>query len=164
MLKRYVPHPLLTALLVITWLALVDSVGPGALLVGLILGLTIPWLSTRFWVLSPHLQRPLVLLRLVPLVLWDIVVANIAVAWITLTKPNDRLQPALLAIPLDLRDSYGISALASIITLTPGTVSIQLSEDRHILYVHALDCADPEDEIANIKGRYETPLRELLEC
>jgi multicomponent K+:H+ antiporter subunit E len=163
MFKAVVPHPLLTLFLAVAWMLLVNSAGPGALLVGLIVGLAIPWLSARFWVHPPRLRRPRVLLRLIPLVLWDIVVANIEVARITLTRPNDRLRPAFVAVPLDLRDGYGITALASIITLTPGTVSALVGEDRRTLYVHALDCDDPEDLVATIKSRYEAPLRELLE-
>ncbi|MBA1146528.1 Na+/H+ antiporter subunit E [Ectothiorhodospiraceae bacterium WFHF3C12] len=164
MLRRLLPHPLLSAFLVITWLLLVNSLSPGALVFGLLVAIAIPPLTTRFWIRAPRLHRPAVLLRLVPVVLWDILVANLTVAWIVLTRPADRLRPQFLAIPLDIRDPYATVALASIITLTPGTVSVQLDPDAGVLHVHALDCPDPEDAIAGIKRRYEQPLGELFEC
>lgn len=163
MLRSVFPHPVLSGFITIVWMLLVDSASPGALLLGLILGLLIPRLTTRFWVQSPVFRRPAALLRLVPTVLWDIVTANFNVARITLTMPNSALEPAFLTIPLEIRDPYGSVALASIITLTPGTVSAQFNEDRTVLTVHALHCPDQEATVAAIRERYETPLRELLE-
>lgn len=164
MLSRLLPHPLLSAFLLITWLLLVNSLSPGAVVLGGLVGLIIPPLTTRFWTQAPRLRRPAVLLRLIPRVLWDILVANLTVAWIVLTRPGKRLQPQFLALPLDIQDPYARIALASIITLTPGTVSVQLEPDANLLHVHALDCPDPEQAIAGIKQRYERPLGELFEC
>jgi len=78
------------------------------------------------------------------LVLRDIIVANFEVAWIVLTVPNARLKPAWIVVPLDLRQPEAITVLAGTITLTPGTVSVEI-EDRSSL-VHALTdtVADPE--------------------
>lgn len=163
-MSRVLPHPLLSAFLLITWLLLVNSISPGAVLFGVLVALAIPPLTTRFWTQSPRLRRPGVLLRLVPVVLWDILVANITVAWIVLTRRNDRLRPRFLEVPLDISDPYAIVALASIITLTPGTVSVQLNPHAGVLHVHALDCPDSDAAIAGIKNRYERPLGELFEC
>lgn len=163
MLNRLLPHPTLSVLVVISWMLLANSASAGALVMGIVLGLLIPQFSARFWVTHPHFRRPGVLLTFIPLVLWDIVVANLAVAWITLTRSNASLRPAYVQVPLELRDEYGIVALASIITLTPGTISAQFDADRGTLHVHALDCDDVDDLVQSIKLRYEQPLRELLE-
>lgn len=163
-MRRLLPHPILSAFLLVVWLLLVNSVSGGALVMGLIVAITIPPFTARFWTERPRFVRPAVLLRLMPVVLWDIVVANLAVARIVLTRTNRSLQPAFVEIPLDLQDPYGVTALASIITLTPGTVSVQLSADRRTLHVHALDCPDPAALVAGIKQRYEAPLQELMEC
>lgn len=163
-MSRILPHPLLSGFLVITWLLLVNSISPGAILFGLVVALAIPPVTTRFWTQAPKLHRPSVLLRLVPAVLWDILMANITVAWIVLTRPNERLRPQFLQVPLEIRDPYAIVSLASIITLTPGTVSVQLDPEARILHVHALDCPDADATIAEIKRRYERPLGELFEC
>ena len=164
MFRRLLPHPVLSAFVLVIWLLLVNSAGAGALLVGAVLAWAIPRMTTRFWTEGVRFERPGVLLRLVPLVIWDIIVANIAVAWIILRTPSAALRPTFLTIPLEIRDPYGAVTLASIITLTPGTVSVQFSGDRRTLYVHMLDCPDEAEAIENIRARYERPLKELLEC
>jgi len=161
-MKRLLPHPLLTVFIILVWLLLVNSAAPGPIVVAVVLALLIAPLTTRFWTESPSFHRVRVLTKLVPVVLWDILMANLTVAWITLTRPGRTLEPAFLEIPLRIRDPYAVVSLASIITLTPGTVSVLLSEDRRTLYVHALDCPDIEGTIADIRNRYETPLGELL--
>jgi multicomponent K+:H+ antiporter subunit E len=93
--------------------------------------------------------------------LHDIVRANLHVARLVL-RPRGTLKPGWVWIPLDLTNIHGITALASLITLTPGTVSAELSDDRRYLLVHVLDMRDPETEIAEIKTRYEAPLREIF--
>lgn len=163
MLRRVCPHPVLSAFIVLVWLLLANSLSFGALLVGIVLALVIPPVTSRFWDVWPRFRRPAVLLHLVPRVLLDILLANLSVAWIVISRRNRSLRPAFLEIPLRIREPYAVVTLASIITLTPGTVSVLLSEDRGTLYVHALDCPDPEAAIREIRERYEGPLGELLE-
>lgn len=164
MLSRYLPHPVLSGFVLLIWLLLVNSASPGALLVGAVLGAAVPLMTQRFRSEQIRFVRPRVLLSLVPRVLLDIVLANLAVARIILTRASTDLRPAFLSIPLELRDPHGIVALASIITLTPGTVSVQLSDDRRLLHVHMLDCPDADAAVEEIRSRYEHPLKELLEC
>lgn len=164
MSQRYLPQPMISLLLLITWMLLFNSVSPGVILLGAVFAIGIPLLTNEFRAHRPQLVRPAILLSLVPRVLFDILVANVNVARLVLFKPRDKFRPAFLRIELELKDPYGIAALASIITLTPGTVSSVLSDDRRVLYVHALDTTDPEAEIATIRARYEKPLKELLEC
>ena len=78
--------------------------------------------------------------------------------------PRARLQSQFVWVPLDLTNIHGISALASIITLTPGTVAAQLSADRRHLLVHCLDVQDPDAMIREIKARYEAPMLEMFPC
>ena len=86
----------------------------------------------------------------------------LAVAWLIVGRPQS-LRPAFLAVPLALKSDLAIGLLANTICLTPGTVSAQLSEDRCFLLVHALDAADGDAVIADIKRRYEMPLKEVFE-
>jgi multicomponent K+:H+ antiporter subunit E len=70
-------------------------------------------------------------------------------------------------VPLDLRTDFAVTALASTVTLTPGTVSVEIEDDgngRRLLVVHALRCLDPDDMVRTIKERYERRLKEILEC
>ena len=94
--------------------------------------------------------------------LGDIVKSNIVVARQVL-GPESRIRPAFVWVPLDIRDPHGIVALAGIITLTPGTLSSELSDDRRHLLVHAFNVDDEQALIAEIKQRYEAPLREIFE-
>ena len=84
-------------------------------------------------------------------------------ARLILGRPRN-LRPAFVVVPLDVRHDLAISLLANTISLTPGTVSAQLSEDRQSLLVHALDIDDQDALVATIKPRYEVPLKEIFEC
>ena len=76
--------------------------------------------------------------------------------------PERRITPGFIWIPLDVANIHGIAALTSIITLTPGTVSSVLSDDRRHLLVHVLHLEDADAVIAHIKNRYEKPLMEIF--
>lgn len=162
-IRNWLPHPLLTPVLAAVWLLLNNSIAPGQILLGLLLGWAIPRVTLVFWPEQVRIRRPMRLLRFAGVFLFDVLVANLAVAWLILIGPR-QLRPAFVVVPLDLRDDLAISLLANTICLTPGTVSARLSEDRRELLVHALDCADPEALVATIKSRFERPLMEILEC
>lgn len=163
MIRRWLPHPLLTAILAVVWSLLANSLAPGQMLLGLLLGWAIPLFSRRFWPGPVPLRRPLTLLRFCGRVLYDIGVANLVVAWLILRGPA-WLRPGFVEVPLDLTSDLGISLLANTICLTPGTVSARLSPDRRTLLVHALNLGDPATLIATIKARYETPLKQVFEA
>jgi multicomponent K+:H+ antiporter subunit E len=76
--------------------------------------------------------------------------------------PEAALKPRFVWVPLDIQQPWGIATLAGIITLTPGTVSSDLSADRRYLLVHALNEDDPAALVATIKARYERPLMEIF--
>ncbi|NKN34619.1 Na+/H+ antiporter subunit E [Marichromatium bheemlicum] len=162
MKRHLLPHPLLTPALTLIWLLLVNSLSFGQLLLGLLLGWLIPLFTLRFWPNRVQVHKPLTLVRFVLVLLYDIVIANLEVAWLILRGPR-RVHPGFVEVPLALRSELGISLLANTISLTPGTVSAWLSPDRTTLVVHALDVRDPEALVATIKRRYETPLLEVLE-
>jgi len=161
-MTRLLPHPLLTPTLAAVWLLLNNTIEPGHILLGLLLGWMIPILTIRFWPDTVRIHRPFVLLHYIAVLLFDIVIANFTVARLILGNP-DRLKPAFAKLPLDLTSDLAISVLANSITLTPGTLSARLSEDRKFLLVHALNETDPKAMIAAIKKRYERPLKEIFE-
>ena len=156
------PHPLLTILLTIVWVLLQNDVTAGMVVFGLILGIIIPRFTSAWWPERPHGIRLGKLLSYMVIVLWDILVANVQVAWIVLTRPNSKLRPAWVVVPLDLRQPEAITVLAGTITLTPGTVSADLSDEGHSLLVHTLDTDDPDGIRDGIKQRYESRLKEIF--
>lgn len=156
------PHPLLTLLLAVVWTLLQNQVSAGMVVFGVILGIIIPNITAAWWPDRPGGFRMGKMVAYCLLVMWDILVANVQVAWIILTKSNASLKPAWVEIPLDLVAPEAITVLAGTITLTPGTVSADLSESGHSLLVHALDAPDPDAVRDEIKQRYEARLKEIF--
>ncbi len=163
LLRRVFPHPLLTLVLTAVWVALVNTVTLNALVFGLIVGTIVPLATAAYWPDRPRLRNPLAIAGYILVVLWDICVANVQVAAIILFKRNANLRPAWLSIPLDLRTPEAITVLAGTITMTPGTLSSDLSEDGTHLLVHCLHAPDPDAVRTQIKTRYERRLKEIFE-
>ncbi|WBU52729.1 Na+/H+ antiporter subunit E [Paracoccus sp. SCSIO 75233] len=161
-MKRLFPHPYLSVLLVITWLLLVNEFRWGSLVFGIIISVVIPIMIAPYWPRASSMRAPGRLAVYALLVMWDIVLANIDVAKIVLFKPRDELKPAWITVPLELRAPEAIAMLAGTITLTPGTVSCDLSECGHALLVHCLHAPDPDSVVTEIKTRYEARLKEIF--
>ena len=157
------PHPFLTLVLAAVWILLQNEFSAGMAVFGVILGIILPRMTSIWWPDTPKGFRLGKMATYSMMVLWDILVANIEVAWIVLSVPNAKLKPAWIAIPLDLRQPEAITLLAGTITLTPGTVSADLSDEGHSLLVHALDAADPDAVRDEIKDRYERRLLEIFQ-
>jgi len=161
MIRRLLPHPHMSLTLVLVWLLLVNEISPGQLLLGALLGWLIPLVTSNFWPERPRPARPGVLAAYLLRLLLDILVANLEVARRVL-GPVEGLKPAFVAYPLQLTDPFAISMLASTISLTPGTVSADLSPDRRTLLVHSLSTDDPQALCRAIHDRYEAPLMEIF--
>ena len=162
MIRRLLPNPRLTLFVAAIWLALANELSVGAVAMGLLLGLVLPVLAGSFWPDAPHLRRPLRILEYLSVVAWDIVLANLQVARLILFVPADRLRSAFVTVPLDLRTPEAITVLAGTITMTPGTLSAELSADGRALLVHGLDVPDADALVAEIKTRYEARLLEIF--
>ena len=162
-MKRVLPAPLLSLVLFAAWLALNGSASAGHVVLGAALALAVPWFTERFRPDKARLRRPGLIVRLGWRVLVDIVLSNIEVAR-RILGPEAAIQPRFVWVPLDIRAPYGIVALGGIITMTPGTLTAELTPDRRYLLVHAFNVADADALVAAIKARYETPLREIFDA
>ena len=161
MINRILPHPGLSALLVAMWIVMVNSLSFGALFLGVVFGVLVPIITAPWWPGRPEV-RFLPAIAYAGVVLWDIVVANFEVAAIILFKPNRDLRPAWLVVPLDLTSPEAITVFAGTISLTPGTVSSDVSACGQYLLVHALHSPDPAADVAKVKTRYEARLKEIF--
>jgi len=159
--KSWLPSPLLSVSVFVLWLLLAATVEPAHLLLAAVLAVLLPLATQRLRDEHAGLRRPRVAARLAVRVLWDIVLSNIEVAR-RILGPESRIHPGFVWVPLDLRNGHGIAALAGIITMTPGTLSAELSADRKHLLVHCFHLDDPAATVAQIKRDYETPLREIF--
>jgi multicomponent K+:H+ antiporter subunit E len=130
---------------------------------GLILGFIVPKLTSAYWPDRPRIKHPLRVAEFVGIVLWDIVVSNISVAYLVLFRKGDSLRSQFVTVPLDVQSPEAITMLAGTITMTPGTVSSDLASDGSAILVHCLDVDDPDDVVRQIKHRYERRLKEIFE-
>lgn len=162
--SRLLPMPLHSILLLIVWLMLNTTLSLGHILLGSVLAIVIPLLCAPLRVPQPRIKRPLKAFSFVFIVLKDIIVANIEVA-LLVVGPMRKVKPGFVAVPLDLPDILPITVLASTVTMTPGTVSSEVSTDQKWLYVHILDMPEDEQDVIDfIKQRYESRVREIFGC
>jgi multicomponent K+:H+ antiporter subunit E len=162
-MTRLAPHPHLSVLLALVWVLLANEIGAGTVLFGAALGIAVPLATRVYWSRRPRIKAPFVAVAYGLIVLWDIVLANLQVAYLVLFRRGDRLRSRFVTIPLDAQTPEAIAILAGTITMTPGTISADLSADGRALLVHCLDTGDPAATAAEIKHRYERRLRRIFE-
>lgn len=162
-MRRLLPHPWLSVALFVAWPVVASSAAPIHLVGAALLAVGIPLVLRRLDEPAVALARPGSAIRLAFVVLWDVVLANVAVARLVL-GPTRRLRPAFVEVPLDTPHRHVASLLASIVTITPGTVTVDVDAARTRILVHLLDAPDPTRVAGEIKARYERPLREIFGC
>ena len=161
---KWLVHPLGSLGLLMVWMLLVDDfTSIGHWLLGSCLAILIPRLTSTWWPRMPRIASWKHLFIFTQHMLTDIVMANFQVARLTLGKVN-YLQPCLVQVPCELDDDIAVFLLASAISLAPGTVAASFDRERGLLLVHALHCENEQALIAEIKQRYEQPLKEVFVC
>lgn len=161
LVKRLFPSLPLTVTILAFWLVMNSSFNLGQVVLGALLGLVIPLFAAKLDREFARIGRLRVIPRLLAVVLWDILVSNLKVARQIFGR-EDALNSGFIWLPLDIANIHGIAALTSMVTLTPGTVSVALSDDRRHLLIHVLHIDDAQALAAEIKSRYEAPLMELF--
>lgn len=162
-MRRLLPLPLVAAGLLVLWLLLNQAFTWGQIVLGVAAALVGQWVLTALQPPNARIRRLSAMFRLASLVSFDIVRSNIAVAKIVLGLGNRGRRPGFVHIPLELRDPYGLAALALIITSTPGTLWVNFDAARGILMIHVLDLIDEDEWVQTIKSRYERLLLEIFE-
>ena len=150
-------------LLALAWMGMVEDFSPQALLVGFVLGLVVLFVTRRIVGGPRYLVKVGKALELVAFTLWELILANLRVAHDVIT-PRYYARPGVIAIPLDARTDAEITLLANLITLTPGTLSLDVSTDRSTLYIHIMYLDDDDLEAARrtIKDGFERRVLEML--
>jgi len=160
MIARILPMPMHSGLLLAVWL-LLNGFSAGQLLLGSILAVSIPLITAPFADRQSKVVKPFSMVIYVLRLLWDIFVSNLEVAARVLSS-NKKLNPGFIAYPLQLQGDFPLTVLASTISLTPGTVSVDFSECKQWLYIHALHIESEQEIIDSIRERYEQPLQEIF--
>jgi multicomponent K+:H+ antiporter subunit E len=162
-MTRLLPHPWLSVLLLAVWLLLVAEVNAGNLILGAVIATAVPLLTAPAWPSRPRLRNPHVLVAFVAIVLWDVLRSNFVVARVILFLPTARIQTRWITVPLDMRSPEGIALLSGTITMTPGTLTADISACGRALLIHTLHAPDPQGVIDEIKSRYEARLMRIFE-
>ncbi|MEL7115383.1 MAG: Na+/H+ antiporter subunit E [Pseudomonadota bacterium] len=144
----------LNIMLAVAWMALTGTVTLGALLTGFLIGYAALWLIQPLIGTTSYFRRVRAWIRLIIMFFYELIVSSFAVAVDVLT-PRDRAQPAIVEVPLDVKSDAGILLVTNLISLTPGTLSLDVSEDRKTLLVHAMFVDDPADVCRTLKSGME---------
>lgn len=163
-------------LLALVWVALTGDMSPANLILGFVLGIVLLWIGQRVvgaenyftseaaWSSTGAIITQLVrVLRFLSFFLLEVIVANIDVMLSVLSPRLSYLRPAIIALPLDVDSDNEITLLANMITLTPGTLSLDVSADRRTLYVHCVFVDDPEDKKQELKQSLERLIDEVVD-
>ncbi len=132
----------------------------GSFVTGYIIGLVAVYMLRNFLPGRFYLKRLYWMVRLFFIFIIELVKANVDVVRIVMAPKID-IQPGFYAYPNDLEEEWEVALLSTLITLTPGTVVVAISEDYSIIYIHGLDMDDADAEIANIKTSFENVIKEV---
>ncbi len=156
-------------ILTILWACLVGEFSWANLGVGFAISLLILFIASRsmgtsyiqFGRSGNILRRTAILGYFIAFFLKELVIASLTV-FRSVVSPFSFLQPGIVAVPLDLKTSAEITLLANLITLTPGTLSLDVSTDKKVLYVHTIRMDDPESFRISIKDGFEKRVMEVM--
>lgn len=163
-MKRWLPSPWMSAVLLLVWLLLNQTLEAAQVLLGAAVGIAVPLLIRNLQPLGyPRPSRPLILLRLLAMASVEIVRSGFNVGRIILFTRPKGLNAQFIRIPLDLRNPFGLALLSCLINSTPGTVWVEILPGSSQLALHVFDLHDEQWWIDTIKTRYEQPLIEIFE-
>ena len=152
---------LLNILLAIAWMLLTGELTAENFIEGLIIGYIILWVSKAALGGSKYFKKIPKAISFFFYFVKELIVANLKVAFDIIT-PKDYMRPGIVAVPLDAETDMEITLLANLITLTPGTLSLDVSTDNKVLYIHTLYLDDTEKFRTEIKNGMEKRLLEVL--
>ncbi|WP_106751941.1 Na+/H+ antiporter subunit E [Pannonibacter carbonis] len=152
---------LVNILLALSWAAVTGSFSVVNLAFGFVLGTGVLFMIREQVGGSSYFKRTGRVVGLILLFLKELALSAWRVA-LLVSRPKLDVSPGIIAFPLTVERDFEIALLANLITLTPGTLSVDVSEDRKVLYVHCIDLPDPEATIADIRDGFERKIMEAF--
>jgi len=149
-------------LLALAWVALTGQYEATSFFAGLLLGFVVLRLTLRGETAVAYSARLKAIFGFIIYFIKELIVANLKVAYDVLT-PRHHMRPGIVAVPLDPKTDLEITVLTTLITLTPGTLSLHVTDDRRTLYIHAMYIDDPDQLVQEIKEGLERRVREVLQ-
>lgn len=147
--------------LAFVWAFAVGEFSTANVAIGFILGYIALWLGEDVLGSARYLRRFILAVEFLLFFVWELLLSNLRIAHDILTI-NINMTPGVLAVPLDAKTDGEITILANLISITPGSVSLDVSKDRKFLYVHTMYMKDPEHEKQRIKNGFERRVLGLL--
>jgi len=155
---------LFNIVLAVIWAALWGSLTMAQFTLGFIISFVALWFAQPlFGGPSGYYLRAYRIVRLILFFLYDLCVSSIRVAYDVLT-PTDLSNPAILEMPLDVKTDFEILLVTNLISLTPGTLSLDVTPDRKTLIVHAMFADDPDAVVESLKSGMERMVKEVFEA
>lgn len=153
---------LLNILLALAWTALTGQFDPVNFMSGFVLGYLVLWLVQRVTGPSNYFKKVYQIISFVLFFVGALIRANLRVAYEVITLTHT-MRPGVVAVPLELQTDAAITLLANLITLTPGTLSLDVSADQRVLYVHTMYVDDVEQFRREIKEGFERRVKEVFQ-
>ena len=151
----------LNILLALAWIFLTGDLDFMNFIEGFVIGFIILWVSKYASESGKYISKIPKIISFVLYFIYELIHANVKVAFDVLT-PRHRMKPSIIAVPLTVDKDHEITLLANLITLTPGTLSLDVSTDKKILYVHSMYVSDPDEFRKEIKEGFERKLLEIM--
>lgn len=151
---------LLNFFIAVIWMFLSSSMTVTTFVIGYGIGIILLIMMRRFFPERLYFEWLWAAFKLTIIFLRELTLSNIAVLRLVI-KPKLDINPRIFALPTDLKQNWEITLLSSLITLTPGTIVVHVSDDQNILYIHAIDEADVKDAIHSIKDSFEKAIKEV---
>lgn len=151
---------LLNFAIAIVWMLLNTSFKASTFIIGYLIGMIAIVIMRRYFKDKLYLYRIWALIKLNLIFFRELLLSNIDVLKIVL-RPKMDIKPSVFAYPTDLEHDWEITLLSNLITLTPGTLVLHVSDDQRTLYIHAIDVEDVNEEIDSIKNSFEKAIKEV---
>jgi multicomponent Na+:H+ antiporter subunit E len=147
-------------IIAITWMFLSESYTAPSFIAGYIFGILFIFLLRRFIPGEFYFKRVFNILKFILVFIKELIMSNIDMLKYVYS-PKQIAEPGIFELPLDVKSNWEITLLTSLISLTPGTLSVALSDDNEKLFVHAMDIDDVHESIESIKGTFEKLIMEV---
>ena len=148
-------------LLSLAWVAVTGTFSIANLLLGFVIGFAVLFLVRSIAGIPNYFIEVRKVLGLAAYLLWELIIASLRVGW-DIIRPQFHMRPGIIAIALDAQTDAEITLLGNMITLTPGTMTLDVSSDRKVLYIHTLYLDDPAQVAEGVKGGFERRLLDIL--
>ena len=152
----------LNVIIAVMWMFLSETYTFSAFFAGYLIGILLLLVLQRFIPDAFYLKRAWKIIQLILLFIKELILSNLVIVKLVYTpKKKLDINPGFFSLPTELKSNWEITLLANLITLTPGTLSVSISDDNSLIYVHAMDIDDIDEAVASIKNTFEKAIMEV---